>query len=100
MYAEPKTERDELINPYWIEDKDLKRGEVDYLSGPEIQFWKDLIDKYLYPIDENKEQQVNEWTMTYTDEETLGLHLKNAIWWQIFKKGFSPCDTFWAKGSE
>jgi len=46
-----------LINPYWIEDKDLKRGEVDYLSGPEIQFWKDLLAKYLYPIDENKEQQ-------------------------------------------
>ena len=57
-FLEPKTERDELINPYWIEDKDLKRGEVDYLSGPEIQFWKDLLDKYLYPIDENKEQQV------------------------------------------
>jgi chitin synthase len=46
-----------LINPYWIEDKDLKRGEVDYLSGPEIQFWKDLLDKYLYPIDENKQEQ-------------------------------------------
>lgn len=58
IFPEPKTERDELINPYWIEDKDLKRGEVDYLSGPEIQFWKDLLDKYLYPIDENKEQQV------------------------------------------
>lgn len=58
VFQEPKTERDELINPYWIEDKDLKRGEVDYLSGPEIQFWKDLLDKYLYPIDENKEQQV------------------------------------------
>ena len=57
-FLEPKTERDDLINPYWIEDKDLKRGEVDYLSGPEIQFWKDLLDKYLYPIDENKEQQV------------------------------------------
>ena len=54
---EPKTERDELINPYWIEDKDLKRGEVDYLSGPEIQFWKDLLDKYLHPIDENKQEQ-------------------------------------------
>ena len=59
-FSEPKTERDDLINPYWIEDKDLKRGEVDYLSGPEIQFWKDLLAKYLYPIDENKEQQVRQ----------------------------------------
>lgn len=54
---EPKQERDDLINPYWIEDKDLKRGEVEYLPGPEVQFWKDLIDKYLFPIDSNKEQQ-------------------------------------------
>ncbi|XP_035215199.1 chitin synthase chs-2-like isoform X2 [Stegodyphus dumicola] len=54
---EPKQERDDLINPYWIEDKDLKRGEVEYLPGAEIQFWKDLIDKYLYPIEQNKEHQ-------------------------------------------
>ncbi|KAH7967299.1 hypothetical protein HPB49_023929 [Dermacentor silvarum] len=54
---EPRQERDDLINPYWIEDKELKRGEVEYLPGPEIQFWKDLIEKYLYPIDENKEEQ-------------------------------------------
>ena len=51
-------ERDDLINPFWIEDRDLGRGEVDYLSGPEIQFWKDLIDKYLYPIDSDKAKEV------------------------------------------
>lgn len=50
--------RDDLINPYWIEDQELKKGEVDFLSPAEIQFWKDLIDKYLYPIDANKEEQV------------------------------------------
>merc|ERR1711902_294541 len=42
---------------FWIEDKDLGRGEVDYLSGPEIQFWKDLIEKYLYPIDKDDAKQ-------------------------------------------
>jgi len=55
--TEPKEERDDLINPFWIEDRDLGRGEVDYLSGPEIQFWKDLIDKYLHPIDSDKAKQ-------------------------------------------
>lgn len=50
--------RDDLINPYWIEDPDLKKGEVDFLSQSEIQFWKDLLDKYLYPIDANKDEQV------------------------------------------
>ena len=31
--TEPKEERDDLINPFWIEDRDLGRGEVDHLSG-------------------------------------------------------------------
>lgn len=53
-----REERDFLTNPYWIEDPDLRKGEVDYLSNSEILFWKDLIDKYLYPIDQNKEEQV------------------------------------------
>ena len=56
--TELREERDDLVNPFWIEDKELGRGEVDYLSGPEIQFWKDLIDKYLYPIDQDDAKQV------------------------------------------
>ncbi|XP_073941851.1 chitin synthase chs-2-like [Choristoneura fumiferana] len=53
----PKEERDDLINPYWIEDPDVKKGEVDFLTTAEIQFWKDLIDTYLRPIDEDREEQ-------------------------------------------
>lgn len=48
-----------MINPYWIEDPDVKKGEVDFLTTAEIQFWKDLIDTYLRPIDEDKEEQVS-----------------------------------------
>lgn len=54
----PRDERDFLTNPYWIEDTELKKGEVDFLSSAEVQFWKDLIDKYLYPIDQDKAEQV------------------------------------------
>ncbi|XP_026324913.1 chitin synthase chs-2 isoform X3 [Hyposmocoma kahamanoa] len=57
LSTSPRERRDDLINPYWIEDPDLKKGEVDFLSQTEIQFWKDLLDKYLYPIDANKEEQ-------------------------------------------
>ncbi|KAK7086233.1 chitin synthase I [Halocaridina rubra] len=53
----PKEERDDLINPYWMEDKALKRGEVDYMPGAEVQFFKDLIEKYLYPLDKNAVEQ-------------------------------------------
>ena len=54
-----KEERDNLVNPYWLEDKALVRGVVDFLTGNEIQFWKDMLEKYLYPIDEDKAEQVN-----------------------------------------
>ncbi|RZC42525.1 chitin synthase 1, partial [Asbolus verrucosus] len=53
----PQNKRDDLVNPYWIEDPDVRKGEVEFLSSSEIQFWKDLLDKYLYPIDENKEEK-------------------------------------------
>lgn len=49
--------RDDLKNPFWIEDKDLKDGDISYLTEQETFFWKELIEKYLYPLDSNKEHQ-------------------------------------------
>lgn len=57
--VEPRQERDFLTNPYWIEDQELRKGEVDFLSSSEIQFWKDLIAQYLYPIDNDPVEQVS-----------------------------------------
>ena len=37
--------RDDLINPYWIEDKELKNGKEGKISTDESLFWKDMIDK-------------------------------------------------------
>nr|ALM23645.1 chitin synthetase 1b [Leptinotarsa decemlineata] len=53
----PRNKRDDLVNPYWIEDPDVGKGEVEYLNSNELQFWKDLLAKYLYPLDENKEEK-------------------------------------------
>ncbi|KAL1514128.1 hypothetical protein ABEB36_003439 [Hypothenemus hampei] len=53
----PQNRRDDLVNPYWIEDPDVGKGEVEYLGSNELQFWKDLLEKYLYPLDENKEEK-------------------------------------------
>ena len=68
--------RDTIVNPYWLEDKGLGRGAVDYLSGAEVSFWKDLIKQYLYPLDANKSQQVN-----ILDCKILVLFLINHIRW-------------------
>lgn len=51
-----KEERDDLVNPYWMEDvKAIRRGEIDYLPVKEVNFFKDLIEKYLKPLESNKE---------------------------------------------
>ena len=54
---ENRIQRDGLVNPYWIEDRDLKNGPIDFLPGVEIQFWKDLIEKY--QKDPSFKQEIN-----------------------------------------
>lgn len=49
--------RDDLKNPFWIEDKDLKDGEQMKLDDKETTFWIELIEKYLHPLDSNKDHQ-------------------------------------------
>ncbi|XP_011310728.1 uncharacterized protein [Fopius arisanus] len=46
-----------LVAPYWIRDKELSKGGVEFLSRKEEMFWERLIKKYLFPIDEDEEQQ-------------------------------------------
>lgn len=48
-----------LISPYWLQDERLRRGVVDFLSNDEEEFWKDLIGKYLQPIESDEESQVS-----------------------------------------
>lgn len=47
-----------LISPYWLQDERLRRGEVDFLSNSEEEFWNYLIGKYLRPIETDEESQV------------------------------------------
>uniref|UniRef100_A0A2A4K4F7 chitin synthase n=1 Tax=Heliothis virescens TaxID=7102 RepID=A0A2A4K4F7_HELVI len=77
----PREKRDDLINPYWIEDPELKKGEVDFLSPAELSFWKDLIDKYLYPIDANKEEQarISKDLKELRDSSVFSFFMVNAL---------------------
>lgn len=47
-----------LISPYWLQDERMRKGEVDFLSNREEDFWKALIEKYLRPIETDEESQV------------------------------------------
>lgn len=49
--------RDELKNPFWIEDKELGEGRLELLGAEEVAFWENLIKKYLEPLPDDKIQQ-------------------------------------------
>ena len=59
IILETRNDRNDLMNPYWIDDRDLKGGVVDFLNGTEISFWKDLIEKYLAPINADDKKEVS-----------------------------------------
>lgn len=53
-------EEEKIINylPDWLCDKDLKNSHTETLSVKEDQFWIDLIEAYLKPIDKTDEEKV------------------------------------------
>jgi hypothetical protein len=42
--------RDEQVSPYWLDQPEMMNGAVDFLPSNEVQFWNDLIDRYLYVL--------------------------------------------------
>lgn len=54
-----------LISPYWLQDERMRMGEVDFLSNREEEFWKQLIEKYLRPIETDEESQVSAFLPFY-----------------------------------
>ncbi|CAL4061131.1 unnamed protein product, partial [Meganyctiphanes norvegica] len=79
--SEPKEERDHLVNPYWMEDKRLKRGEVDYIPSNEVTFFNELIETYLKPLEDNKEKQkkVANELKELRDNAVFSFSMMNAI---------------------
>jgi len=82
LYVEPQQEkRDELKNPYWITDEDLKDGSNGSLPEDELEFWQPFIDKYLYPLESNKkkEEAIQNELLELRNKVCLGFLLINAL---------------------
>lgn len=79
---EPKIQRDDLVNPYWITEKDLKRGPVRYLDNSETQFWQKLIEKYLYPLshDVSHEAKIKNDLKTLRSNAAFLFFMLNFLW--------------------
>lgn len=50
------TPSDDLQTNSWFYEGELIRGHVTYLDKKEEHFWKDLLDKYLHPIEDDKDK--------------------------------------------
>ncbi|XP_043674130.1 chitin synthase chs-2 isoform X1 [Vespula pensylvanica] len=70
-----------LTRPYWLSDEGLKKGEVEILSLQEEQFWKDLLEKYLYPIDEDKAEKarIAKDLKDLRDQSVFAFFMMNAL---------------------
>ena len=78
-------QRDELINPAWIEDPCLKDCEVDFLDQKESEFFQKVIDKYLFPLVEDKAYQakVARDLKSLRNNGCFAFFMINALWMVI-----------------
>jgi len=80
--VEPRPQRDDLINPYWVLDRDIGAGPVRYMEQNETQFWQKLIEKYLYPIDQDKahEAKIKRDLRTLRNNAVFLFFMLNFLW--------------------
>ncbi|XP_012941255.1 chitin synthase chs-2 [Aplysia californica] len=83
MYLEE--DRDELINPKWLDDSCLKTGGVQYLPMREIEFWQRCIAKYLHPINPDKavEAKITVDLKSMRNNVAFAFFMMNAFWMVI-----------------
>lgn len=82
IQSEPKIQRDDLVNPYWITEKDIGRGPVRYLDQNETDFWQKLIEKYLHPIEYDKQHdnKIKEDLATLRNNASFLFFMVNFLW--------------------
>lgn len=83
LYKEEKQRpRDRMHDPYWFkEDEDICELEEDKIDDREVEFWRDLIEKYLKPLesDKNKETETKAKLIELRDKVCLIFILINSL---------------------
>ena len=80
---EPEEVRDELRNPFWIEqDEHIGDGPRRYLKKKEVLFWMEMIDKYLKPLDKDREKEKKDaqGLLDLRNQAVFSFLMINAIW--------------------
>ena len=82
VYDTVKVERDELVNPVWIEHEGLGCGRIASLKPRECAFWRQLIRLHLKPIekDKKKEERMEAGLKSLRDSIVFVFLLMNFLW--------------------
>jgi chitin synthase len=83
IYQKPP--RDELLNPAWLEESYLQDCEIDYLEPGETVFFQKMIERYLYPLVEDKTYQakVARDLKALRNNACFAFFMINALWMVI-----------------
>ena len=82
IYQKP---RNELVNPAWIEVPYLNDCELDFLEPKETEFFQKMIERYLYPLVEDKTYQakVARDLKALRNNGCFAFFMINALWMVI-----------------
>ncbi len=74
--------RDDLRNPYWIEDEILKFCELKYLHEKETDFWQKFIKKYLHVerVDLAQQHKLQIGLDEMRDRGVFAFFMLNSLW--------------------
>ena len=87
LHKEMDMVRDELRNPYWIEqDNHIGSGPQRFLKAKEIKFWIKLIDTYLKPLDKDieKEKKDTQGLKDLRNMAVFSFLMFNSMWVMLF----------------
>lgn len=78
-----KIERNDMINPYWLEEECLKYADLRNLDEDEIDFWKKFIKKYITidaPMDASQKHKLQVALDDTRDRGVFAFFMLNALW--------------------
>ena len=69
------------FSPYWIMDDDLGTGKVRYLGTEETRFWREMIARYLFPLENDpvRQQKLEQDLKQLRNKMSLMFFLLNAL---------------------
>jgi len=77
-----KTERNDLVNPLWIEEEILNYADLRFLDEDETQFWKKFIRKYMImeKLEPQQKHKLQAGLDDMRDRGVFAFFMLNALW--------------------